>query len=51
MGTIVSMERDADRRRLLDLARVFDHLPAGFCVFDAELRYVYVNGALDHFRD
>ncbi|MFP6749166.1 MAG: PAS domain S-box protein, partial [Alphaproteobacteria bacterium] len=46
MRTIDSVEGEADRRRLLDLARVFDHLPTGFCVFDAELRYVYVNGAL-----
>ena len=34
------------RQRLRALARIFDYLPVGFCVFDMKRRYVYVNQAL-----
>ena len=40
------MSDRGDRQKLLDFGRVFDHLPVGFCVFDADLRYVYANEAL-----
>ncbi len=46
MGFANLMDEDSARRRLLDLGRVFDHMPLGFCVFDADFRYVYVNEAL-----
>lgn len=29
-----------------DLARIFAKVPMGFCVFDTELRYRYLNAAL-----
>ncbi|MFP6773595.1 MAG: PAS domain-containing protein, partial [Alphaproteobacteria bacterium] len=31
---------------LHDLARVFSRTPVGFCIFDADLRYCYINTAL-----
>ena len=34
------------RQRLRALARNFNYLPVGFCVFDMKRRYVYVNQAL-----
>ncbi|MBT4045649.1 MAG: PAS domain-containing protein [Rhodospirillaceae bacterium] len=49
-GKSVVADSESVRRRLLDVARVFDQVPVGFCIVDADLRYVYVNDAIVAFN-
>jgi PAS domain S-box-containing protein len=46
MRAIEDSDEGRMRQRLRALARIFDYLPVGFCVFDMKRRYVYVNQAL-----
>ena len=46
MRAIEDSDEGRMRQRLRVLARIFDYLPVGFCVFDMKRRYVYVNQAL-----